>query len=257
MNFRDFLNSGILCDSHLHLSDFADGQVEFINNPNYFCISSCHSKTDFQKTQKLKSDSDSNIFISFGIHPQNPDESLIPVLEELLQDRKIDAIGECGFDFFTDEFKAKKEEQQKVFDVQMELAVKYNLPVVIHGRKCVEQFFANSTKLKKCPSVIFHSFMGTAAEANSILAHGVNASFSFSKQLSNGNKKAIECVKNLSPDRLLFETDAPYQTLKGEKITAPEQIFSVYEAAFNIREENDFSEFSKEISDNFKRFLGK
>lgn len=255
MNFRDFLDLNILCDSHLHLSDFCDGEVEFINNPNYFCISSCHTENDFQKTEKLKAESKSNILISFGIHPQKPEKSLISFLEKLLQNNKLNAVGECGFDFFTDEFKSNQKEQTEVFNIQMEFSQKYNVPLVIHGRKCVEQFFKNSITLKKCPSVIFHSFMGTASEAFSLLNHGINAAFSFSKQLSNGNKKAIECVKNLPADRLLFETDAPYQTLKNEKITAPQQILSVYEAAYNLRKEKDFSNFAGKIYSNFQHFV--
>ena len=71
--------------------------------------------------------------------------------------------------------------------------------------------------------------MGPAAEAASLLNHNINAYFSFGKQLLNGNKKAIACLRELPSERLLAETDAPFQFLKGEKYTAPEDIKRIYE----------------------------
>ena len=54
----------------------------------------------------------------------------------------------------------------------------------------------------------------------------------------NGNKKSIGCVKELPLERILLETDAPYQTLKGEEKTSPLQIKQVYEKTCEIRSMN-------------------
>ena len=81
-----------------------------------------------------------------------------------------------------------------------------------------------------CFEVLFHSFMGPPVEALSLLNRGINGYFSFGKQLLNCNKKAIACVRELPSNRILAETDAPFQTLKGEKYTAPSEIVRVYQA---------------------------
>ena len=61
--------------------------------------------------------------------------------------------------------------------------------------------------------------MGPPVEAQSLLNREINGYFSFGKQLLNGNKKAIACVRELPPERVLSETDAPFQFLKGESYT--------------------------------------
>ena len=184
-----------------------------------------------------------NAFISYGIHPQivtpmylkTDFSSDLVYLESLISEKKIVAIGECGFDFFTPEFKSTAKEQEIVFESQLSLAQKNNLPLVLHLRKSIEKIFSYSRELKKLPAVVFHSFPGTLREAESLKNHGINAFFSFGKPILNGKKSAIECVKSLPLQNLLFETDAPYQTLKGETETRPVEIKRVYEKACELR----------------------
>ena len=76
--------------------------------------------------------------------------------------------------------------------------------------------------------MIFHSFPGTPAEAQSLRRRGIRAFFSFGKQLLNGRRQSVRCAAELEIDWLLAETDAPYQTLKDEKITLPDDILYVY-----------------------------
>ena len=89
--------------------------------------------------------------------------------------------------------------------------------------------------LKKIPAAVFHSFAFGPREALSVLSHGINAYFSFGKALQNGNKKSMACVAELPLERLLFETDAPYQTLKGESFTPLGDIKLVYQKASELR----------------------
>ena len=265
MNFRDFLNISKICDAHIHLADLYDLQAEFTNSPSYMCISCSHSQKEFMLNEKIKNASDSKIISAFGIHPQKPDLQNAEFLEELAKSSKIAAVGECGFDLFTPEFKSHLLEQTEAFLMQTELAVKYNLPLIIHGRKCLELFFKYKKELSKVPAVIFHSFMGTYSESVSLLKSGINGLFSFSAQILKGNKKAIECVKNLPPGKLVFETDAPYQTLKGEKYTPQERILDVYLKAYKIRHDletyevneksSEFFEFVQLVNSNFDSVL--
>ncbi|QSI01812.1 TatD family deoxyribonuclease [Treponema ruminis] len=240
------------CDSHLHLSK-CNAFFSFSQEKKYMAVSSCHSKEDFDF---LTGES----LASFGIHPQAVNSSYmekdfssdLAYLESLLESKKIVAIGECGFDFFTPDFKSTAREQEIAFESQLDLAQKYKLPLVLHLRKSIEKIFTYSRELKKVPAVIFHSFPGTLREAESLKNHGLNAFFSFGKPLLNGKKSAIDCVKNLPVENLLFETDAPYQTLKDEEFTSPQEIERVYRAASEIRGIS-MEELAAVIEENFTR----
>lgn len=201
-----------------------------------------------------------NIFCAFGIHPQNSwdDDVLenLSFLEKLVTEKKLTAIGEIGFDFYDERFCNHKTEQEKIWNIQLELAIKNNLSVIIHSRKANEKLFEYSDKLKKLPSVLFHSFMGNSQEALSLCRRGINAYFSFGKQLLNNNKKSIDCVKNLPLETLLCETDAPFQKLKNQEKTYISEIKQVYNTAFLLR--NDckiFSDFQKQLETNFNNLF--
>ena len=277
-------------DAHLHLAQSS----QVFPSGEYFAVSSCHSKEDFdflfgQPLPKGRSGlpafanahscallRNSGLprpaaFASYGIHPQKVAQVFLEeknsghcngrdiislfskefvFLEELLKEEKIIAIGECGLDYFTSELKESRQEQMLVFQRQIELSQKYCLPLVLHLRKSMNDFFAFSKDLKKLPAVIFHSFPGSLQEAFSILNHKINGYFSFGKPLLNGKKSALDCVKNLPIERILLETDSPYQTLKGEKETFPKDIEKVYRKTGEIRSIK-VEELSLKVQENF------
>ena len=305
------------CDAHIHL--FYAKEPFFDKNEQYFCVTSCHSKEEFESFGRYSQVASSQAtcesgvppfanahcqqagnfgatyptaetfprqnhrfcrdslktclasfapagrslptaYASYGIHPQivtpsylkNDFPTELSYLESILSEKKIIAIGECGFDFFTPEFKATATEQEIVFKEQLRLAQKYEVPLLLHLRKSIEKIFSYSGELKKLPSVIFHSFPGTFREADSLKKHGINAFFSFGKPILNGKKSAIECVRKLPLQNLLFETDAPYQTLKGEKETLPGDIKKVYQRACELRKIS-LEEMTESILENFMR----
>lgn len=238
-DFNDFF----YFDAHFHYSECKKNNC--LNFPLNFCGISCaHNKEEFF----IQQNAPTNIYKSYGLHPQNAEKykitSEIDFLEYLLKNHQIDVIGEIGFDFFTNNFKQSSIIQEKNFNICVELAIFYKKSIIIHCRKANEKLFEYSTKLRKTPCVIFHSFMGNFIEAKSLLNRGINGYFSFGKQILNNNKKAIENVKNLPIENILFETDAPFQTLKNEKITNPNEIKKVYKKAYEVRSPNiSFNEF--------------
>lgn len=274
----------IFCDAHIHLSH--SQKPFFDQNEQYLFVSSCHSREDFDffsgataasRRSCLPPFADAHCrlggnfgapatcaFASYGIHPQSVNPAFmesqfqleLSFLDSLCQKKKIIAIGECGFDFFTPEYKATAALQEIAFDEQLFLAEKYGLPLVLHLRKSIEKIFTYSKELKKIPAVIFHSFPGTLREALSLKNHGINAFFSFGKPLLNGKKSALDCMKNLPLENILLETDAPYQRLKGETATKPEEIKLVYQQAASIRN-IPLEELQNLIYDNFIRSFGK
>lgn len=222
-------------DAHFHLVQFS--QFVAIQGIKLHGATCAHSPEEYEKQKELISfaDKDSRIIQCFGIHPQNPVIEYAEFLKKLLERDEIAAVGEAGFDYFTDEFKAKKREQAECFAIQAELAASFNKPLIIHDRKALDVLFEYRKLLSKIPSVIFHSFAFGKREADSLLSKGINAYFSFGKPILNGAKKAIECVKELPEDKILFETDAPFQTLKGEKFTSALEIENVYRKACELR----------------------
>ncbi len=295
-----------ITDSHLHLADLPQNNFSFIDDilnsslisrsekgDKYLFCTSSHSLNDYNMTCQLIKDiyskydiSQVQICHSFGVHPQNPDKTILSYLENLLESEKYDtkldikydilqnkydknittftkydtkydkisAIGECGFDLFTPEFKSTLDKQKEVWNYQLELAIKYDKPIIVHCRKGMCHIFESVAKLKKIKAVVFHSFSGSVVEAQSILKKGINGFFSFGKPILNGNKNAIQCVKSLPLENLLLENDSPYQTLKGEEVTNPSDVLKVYKEVFNLRHEEPefitnkiFENFSKKV----------
>ena len=223
----------MLFDAHFHYA--VCKEIGICQLPeNWQGISCAHSKHEFE----IQREAPECVIQAYGMHPQNAANENIKeasdFLEDLLSKNLISFIGEAGFDYFTEEFRNAADLQEEVFNIQLELALEYKMPLVIHCRKANHKLFEYSKQLKKLPEVLFHSFMGPPVEAKSLLNHGINGYFSFGKQLLNGNKKAIACVRELPADRILAETDAPFQFLKGEKYTTPTDIIKIVNLLHNF-----------------------
>lgn len=271
------------CDAHFHLIPFLEisggnafekfprnSRAFFLPKRNHFLCTCAHSKDEFSKQEEfLNSDffCGENSARAFGIHPQNPILENADFLENLLREKRIGAVGEAGFDFFSDDFKKNAARQEDAWNIQLRLAQEYGVALVVHARRAMHKIFEYTPQLKKLRSVVFHSFAGSADDARSILRRGLNAYFSFGKPILNGAKKAISCVKFLPAENLLFETDSPFQTLRNEIATPPFDIARVYQCAFELRclaetrggvSEKDFSfaEFCAEIRKNFSCAFG-
>ena len=177
--------------------------------------------------------------VSAGVHPWTLKEvltggagtngPLLGWLESLFGVRPgaVAAVGECGIDLYTPEFKELLPMQRAVFEMQMDFAALYKKPLVIHMRKALEYMIEYSPQLRKVPAVLFHSFPGSIEDCKSILSHSVNAFFSFGSGFMRGGKKAAECIAKLSAERLLLETD--------DEECAPSMIAAVFEAAAQLR----------------------
>ncbi len=223
-----------LFDAHFHYAVCQEKGICDLPE-NWQGISCAHSKEEFD----IQSKALPCVIQAYGMHPQTA--AFIKInentdfLEKLLRENKIELIGEAGFDYFTEDFRSSTAEQEEIWNIQLELALKYKVPLVVHCRKANHKLFEYSKKLSLLPEVLFHSFMGPPAEALSLCRHGINAYFSFGKQLLNNNKKAIACVKELPVERILPETDAPFQTLKGELYTKPSEIIKVINEIKKLR----------------------
>lgn len=231
----------MIFDAHFHLKQLLEVSPEsadFIKENDFLGFCSCHILEEVEFVENFIAENPGTaekLKISFGIHPQAPVEKDLHTLEKLVSEKRIAAVGEIGLDRFNEEFAQTFELQKKLFVAQLEIAQDAKLPVILHIRKAIPEIFEQIQELKKIEKVIFHSYPGTAAEAESILDHGVNAFFSFGNALLNGHKKAIDSVKTLPENRILTETDAPYQPKKGESFSKPHDILEIMEKIREIK----------------------
>jgi len=152
-------------------------------------------------------------YACIGLHPTsvNADyKNELELVETELDRRKYLAIGEIGIDLYWD--KSFFNEQVIVFQQQLEWALKYDLPVIIHVRNSfVETMEAMKPFLGKGLQGVFHSFTGTNSEAEKIInlggfLLGINGIVTFK------NSGIDKTLTNIDIKYLILETDAPYLT---------------------------------------------
>ena len=241
-NAMRMLAFSVLTDAHFHLACCAEKSLKDsfrgLESVSYYGISCAHGRDECIQQEalaaKLGENANAHIICAFGMHPQLPLVENGSFMETLLKERRIGAVGEAGFDLFK-EFKGDIDRQEEAWRISCELATRYGVPLVVHCRKALDKMFRDSKALSKIPAVVFHSFTGSVQDASSLLKRGVNAYFSFGNPLLFGDKSAIGCVQKLEEERILMETDAPYQTMRGEDETKMSAIVRVYETAFAIR----------------------
>lgn len=147
-----------------------------------------------------------------GFHPTSVDAGAYNKVKEmkklLVENHPYIAIGEVGLDLYWD--KTYLKEQQQVLDEQIQWALEWDLPLVIHCREAFPQLFEvlhpyKDTKL----TGVFHSFTGTVEEAEELMTYsrfmvGINGVVTFKKST------LPEALKVIPVDRLVLETDSPY-----------------------------------------------
>ncbi|MBX2939671.1 MAG: TatD family hydrolase [Ferruginibacter sp.] len=147
-----------------------------------------------------------------GLHPCYVKENVAIELDKVhdwLSKRTFAAVGEIGLDFYWDV--TYRDEQFDAFHKQIEWALQFQLPIVIHSRQstreCIDVIAQYSAKGLKG---IFHCFGGTRAEAEEIIGHGFL--LGIGGVVTYKNSKLAEVLKDISLEHIVLETDAPYLT---------------------------------------------
>jgi TatD DNase family protein len=214
---------------------------------------------------KAVTDGEAAILPCFAVHPQMPalaasgnkitenviNDSLETLLE-LAAAGRIAAVGECGFDLYNAQFRETEAAQDGIFAAHLEVALRYGLPVVIHARRAMHKIFTAAAALKKCKAVIFHSWPGTLEEGTSLLRRGVNAYFSFGNAIRLNHKQAMRCCALFPSERLLTETDAPFQAPRGRDFSHWADLPGIIETAAALRRAAGAKELEAQIEANFR-----
>ena len=240
----------MLTDAHCHPFDLADRcpqAEEERRQLGVMCASSATTLAEFEYCEKLaiqaKENAAAPVLPCFAVHPQMPAvEQLsmnrqLSTLDMLASSGRIAAVGETGFDLYNAAFRETEKIQDDLFSAHLDVALRYDLPMVLHVRRAMHKIFARTAGLKKCRAVIFHSWPGTAGEGQALLRRGVNAFFSFGSAVMLNHREAMRCCAVFPADRLLTETDAPFQPPRGREFSRYADLKTIIETAAALRTE--------------------
>jgi|SRR5690554_9458 len=205
-------------DTHAHLfypnfSEDIDEVIERAKSSGVDYIIVPATDVETAKQTLALADKYDMIYAAVGVHPHETKEwtnDNLKIIEELAQHKKVVAIGEIGLDYYYDF--SPKEKQIEAYRSQIELALKLNLPTIIHNRESDEDILKITKEY--CKDGLrgqFHCFNGSLQDAKDIIRMKFFISFT-------GNitfKKADTLRDTFSKIRLqhlLLETDSPFMT---------------------------------------------
>lgn len=208
----------MLFDSHAHLDDkrfdrdrqsliegLPDAGISYVVNVGADMAS---SRSSIELSEQYPF-----IYAAVGVHPHDAktmEDSHLDTLLEMARHPKVLAIGEIGLDYYYEN--SPKEIQRKRFEDQLELALKANLPVVIHSRdahgETMDFLKKYSSRLKGC---VLHCYSGSWEMAKIYIDMGFMISLAGPVTFKNA-VKAVEVAKKIDINHLMIETDCPYLT---------------------------------------------
>jgi len=178
------------------------------------------------------------VYPAFGLHPMYVAEHKIEHLQQLtqwLQQPNVVAVGECGLDYFVADL--DREQQLYFFTEQLRLAQQFDLPVIIHARRAVDEVI-KCLRRSHCRGVV-HSFSGSEQQANQLLNLGFYLSFGGTITYPRA-QRLRQLVQILPLERILLETDAPDQPLsthRGER-NEPSYLLEIVHTLAQLRHES-------------------
>jgi TatD DNase family protein len=173
---------------------------------------------------------------AYGLHPMFLDRHDPADLDELshwLADPGTAAVGECGLDYFVPGLDPAR--QQRYFHRQLELAREFDLPVVLHARRAVDDVIAALRRIGGLRGVV-HSWSGSQVQAEALFAMGfclgIGGPVTFDRA-----QRLRRTVATMPLDLLLLETDAPDQpgALRRGQRNEPAFLGEVLETVASLR----------------------
>ncbi|HEY9143532.1 MAG TPA: TatD family hydrolase [Arenimonas sp.] len=147
---------------------------------------------------------------AYGLHPMFLDRHRPGHLDELrdwLAAERPAAVGECGLDFFVEGL--DPDSQRLYFRGQLELAREFDLPVVLHARRAVEEVIGTLREVGGLRGVV-HSWSGSEEQARQLFGLGFCLGIGGPVTYERA-KRLRRTVASMPLDFLLLETDAPDQ----------------------------------------------
>ncbi|HBD19259.1 MAG TPA: DNAase [Arenimonas sp.] len=193
---------------------------------------------------------------AYGLHPMFLDRHQPGDLEELaewLAREHPAAVGECGLDFFVEGL--DPEAQRSYFQRQLELAREFDLPVVLHARRAVDEVIASLRRVGGLRGVV-HSWSGSEEQARQLFGLGFHLGIGGPVTFERA-QRLRRTVATMPLEWLLLETDAPDQpdaAHRGER-NEPARLPNVLAVVAELRGQ-DPAEIAAATSANAERLFG-
>lgn len=208
------------------------------------------------------------VFACIGLHPDNVSEEGefdAEFYKDLAMNPKVVAVGECGLDYFRIDPNdhVGKDNQKQSFKEQIELALYFDLPLMLHIRpsqnsydayletlEILEDYKKTNPKLRGNS----HFFVGTKEIADRFLAIGFTVSFTGVITITNDYD---DVVRHVPLDMMMAETDAPFVAPKAYrgKRCEPYMVEEVYKKIADLKGIS-LEEVQKSFAENRKRLFG-
>ena len=199
--------------THLYLDEFSNDidiviENAFSNNVKrlfFPAINSKYSALMFNLQKKYPE----NIFLMSGLHPCYVGKDFsdeISVVQTILKNNHIVAIGEIGIDLYWD--KSNLSMQTKAFEMQIEIANNNHLPIVIHCRESFDEIYNVLINNKPLNGGVFHCFSGDLEQANKIIELDMKLGIGGVVTFKNG--KIDKFLNQIDIKNIVLETDSPY-----------------------------------------------
>ena len=201
----------MLIDTHCHLGEEENDNFEklmnniLISDLKYIVVSGYDLESSV-KAVELAHKYD-NVYATVGFHPhdsKNVNDSDYEMFDSWLLDNKVVGVGEIGLDYYYDT--EIKSEQIKMFKRQIEIAIKYNKPIVVHNRDASNDIY-NILRGYNAKGII-HCFNDDIEIARKFIdigfLLGIGGIITFK------NNKNSEIIKKLPLESIVLETDSPY-----------------------------------------------
>lgn len=238
-----------LFDSHCHLDDnaYRHDRDKILQRARQNGVLECMTVGVDQTTSGLALEiagSHDGCVASVGIHPhyaRTCSDQTIQYLQDLSIDPLVCAWGETGLDF--NRMYSPRDDQEKWLVRQLHAAREMNLPLIFHERdsqgRFLEILHANPDPDR---SGVIHCFSGDRAELEAYLDLGLHIGITGIITLKTRGDALRKLVREIPPERLLIETDAPYLTPSPEKnktrINEPAFVKSVLLRLADVRQED-------------------
>jgi TatD DNase family protein len=192
----------------------------------------------------------SKFFASVGLHPNDTDQGFdVERFEKMLQQPEVSAVGECGLDYYRpSDAEAVKKIQKEIFEQQIQLAVKYDKPLMIHSRPSkgtqdayhdtIDMLTSKKREYGERLRGDMHFFVGGVEEAKKFIE--LDFSMSYTAVLTFTHDYD-EVVRYIPLSHLLSETDSPFiapASKRGNR-NEPAAVIDVISAFARIRGEDE------------------
>ena len=250
-------------DSHAHVfcKEYGNDSDEVIQHAkqagltHLMCI--CCSLGEAERAFEKQKD-EPFLDVAAGYHPEEADDvnaQRMNELETMIQSGKLKAVGEIGLDYYWR--KDNIEKQKEVFIEQLQLAQKYDLPVIIHSRDAIMDTY---NLLKAYPvkrKGIIHCFSSSAQMAKEFVKLGYMIALGGPVTFKNA-KVPKEVAKEVPLDSLLIETDCPYLTPSPHRGKRNEPMYIPYIASeIAALREIDLNTLMDAVQKNYQKLFSK